>query len=169
MNLPPRSLTVAASALGVAAAALTFAGIAHVQRSGCEAEPERERARLTTQLARAEQALTLPAPLAETTARQWCLLDSAEVATTLQVVQTLVDASGVTLLSAKATPSSSGGRQTFLLTGRARPQQLCELLASIERHDRLMVVETGRVVPGDEAQVDFELGLATWHRDGGAR
>lgn len=169
MNLPPRSFALVALAAGVVVAALAFAGVARLQRTSAERQLEHERARLAEQLARAEKIEQQPAPQAETLPPRCRLLDGAEVATTLQVVQTLVDACGVTLVSAKATPSPTGGRQTFLLAGRARPEQLCELLASIERHERLMVVETGRLVPGDAAQVEFELGLATWHRDGGGR
>ena len=95
------------------------------------------------------------------------ILDGADVAGTLQVIQSVGDAAGITVQSAKASQSSTAGRQSFQITGRGRPDQVCAFVAGIERHVRLIVVENGRLLPGTAEEVNFELGLATYHKGGG--
>ncbi|MBL8726928.1 MAG: hypothetical protein JNM25_00765 [Planctomycetes bacterium] len=147
-------------------APMTFAGVARFVRTQNEAELAREQqlvAEFGRQLEDAEWQRRLPADEAN---QQWRLLDGSEVTATLQALQTLVDASGVTLVAAKASPSSKGGRQLFLLSGSGRPEQVCQLAAGIERCPRLIVIESGRLAPRSDEVVDFEFGLATYHRGG---
>lgn len=145
---------------------MVFAGVARLVRWQRESVLEGERTRLAEYRAQVEEAEWRGAVTVESQQPTYRLLEGAEVAATLQVVQTLADGSGVTLVAAKASPTASDGRQLFLLAGRGRPQQLCSLVAAIERHERLIVVESGRVTPRDDQEVEFELGLATWHRGG---
>jgi hypothetical protein len=100
-------------------------------------------------------------------ATQWQLLDGPDVPGTLQIVQTLGDAAGITLDSLKAAPSSTVGKQTFQIVARGTPRQVVTFLAGIEQHARLIVVESGKVVPASVDEIGFELGLATYHVGGG--
>jgi hypothetical protein len=147
---------------------LALAGIATRSRRQVEGELEHERAAIVgyaNELAAAATEPAIAAPPA-TPARQWTLLDGAEVASTLQILQALGDAAGVTVTTAKAPPSTTPGRQSFQLNGRGAPQQVCSFLAAIEQHERLIVVESGRLSPGAPGTIQFELGLATHHRGG---
>ena len=96
------------------------------------------------------------------------LQTSADVAGTLRAIQTVSDQVGVTLATAKASPSNTPGRQTFVITGRGTPEQVCSFVAGIEQHERLIVIENGKVLPGTADEMNFELGLST-HHTGGAR
>lgn len=98
---------------------------------------------------------------------RWQLLDGPDVPGTLQIVQSLGDAAGITLDSVKAAPSSTVGKQTFQIAARGSPRQVATFLASIEQHPRLIVVESGKVVPATATEIGFELGLATYHVGGG--
>jgi hypothetical protein len=145
---------------------MTFAGVARFVRSHSEEDLAREQqlvAEFEHQLEDAEWQHRLPA---EDATKQWRLLDGSEVTATLQALQTLVDASGVTLTAAKASPSTKNGRQMFLLAGSGRPEQVCGLVAGIERCPRLIVIETGRLAPRAEDTIEFEFGLVTYHRAG---
>ncbi len=147
-------------------APITLAGVARFVRAQNEADLAREQqlvAEFSRQLEGAEWQHRQPGV---ETGTQWRLLAGSEVTATLQALQTLVDASGVTLVAAKAAPSGKGGRQLFLLTGSGRPEHVCSLVAGIERSPRLIVIETGRLAPRSDEVVDFEFGLATYHRGG---
>lgn len=109
-----------------------------------------------------------PAPAAENASSRWRLLDGPDVATTLEVVNALGVEMHLTFDVIKAATSNVVGKQTFQLAGHGTPPQVCEFLAAIENHQRLIVVESGRVMPGDGETISFEFGLATYHR-GGAR
>lgn len=147
-------------------APMAFAGVARFTRADREADLLREQ-QLVADFARKIDAAQWQHQLpTEHATKHWRLLDGAEVTVTLQALQALVDASGVTLVAAKPAPAGKGGRQTYLLAGNGRPEDVCRLLAGIERCERLIVVESGRITPRSEEQVDFELGLATYHRGG---
>ncbi len=45
---------------------------------------------------------------------------------------------------------------------------MASFLVAVEAGDRLVVIESGRVMPGGDDELYFELGFATYHR-GGAR
>lgn len=147
-------------------APLVFAGVLHVRRTHTAGELARERQLIADYAQRLEDAQWQQRVPVDEKAQQWSLLASNEVTATLQELQSLVDASGVELQAAKAAPSVNAGRQMFLLAGSGRPEQVCALLAGIERCARLIVVENGHVTPRSEGEVDFELGLATYHRGG---
>jgi hypothetical protein len=91
------------------------------------------------------------------------LASKADVVVTLQVVQGLGDSAGVVFDSLKAVRGGTVGRQDFTVAGRGTPEQVCQLLASIERQERLLVVESGRIVPTGTPQVSFEFGIAVYH------
>ena len=98
--------------------------------------------------------------------RTWRLLTGADVVPTLQRLQQLGDAAGVTLDSQKALRATSEGKQPFALLGRGSPAQVCAFAAAIEQDPRLMVVETGRLLPLSDEHIAFEFGVATYHRGG---
>lgn len=97
---------------------------------------------------------------------RWRLLDGAEVAVTLERLGELGDEAGVLLDVVKPVPSNQGGKQTFQVSGRGRPALVCEFLAAIENQDRLLLVDSGRFGPGDDEEIVFELGLATFDNRG---
>ncbi|MBL8750061.1 MAG: hypothetical protein JNK78_12930 [Planctomycetes bacterium] len=158
------SLVPAVALVAVVAQAL-LAGAATLSRRAAEHELERESgvtASYTAQLSHGVQgqaAAAVAGPHAE-------LLPSADVAGTLRVLQNLGDQCKVTLASVKAAPSTTPGRQSFAITGRGSPTDLCTLFAAIERHERLMVIEAGKVSPGTGDEVSFEIALSTHHAGG---
>lgn len=113
-------------------------------------------------LTHATEVLTVP------TGPRWRLLEGAEVAATLERLGELGDEAGVVLDVVKPVPSNQAGKQTFQVAGRGRPALVCEFLAAIENQDRLVLVDNGRFGPGDDEEIVFELGLATYD-DRGAR
>lgn len=161
-----RRLILGGLTLLVTVAPLAFAGVVRLQRTQREGELDRERQLVAEYAQRLEEAQWQQHVPVDTGAPQWRLLDGNEVTATLQELQALVDASGVELQAAKASPSVNAGRQMFLLTGSGRPDQVCALLAGIEKCSRLIVIESGRCTPRPESGIDFEFGLATYHRGG---
>lgn len=155
------------------AALLGLAGLAAAAHLG-RRSGERALAELRQQVEALQQLASRsdPAPLAEPAPAppagpRWHLADGPDVVATLQLVQGLGDAAGITFDSLTATRSGTVGRQTFRVSGRATPRGLCAFVAAIEAAERLVVVETGRILPGDEARVAFELGLATCYAEAG--
>jgi len=159
-----RNVWVVVLILLAAIAPAVFAGVARFVRLERAVDLDRERSLVADYARKLEEAHWRQQAPSEAKTQEWRLLGSGEVTGTLQVLQSLVDSTGVTLVAAKAAPSGKGGRQTYLLTGSGRPEQVCTLLAGIERCSRLVVVENGRITPQAEEIVDFELGLATYHR-----
>jgi len=164
-RLVPKSLSIAI--VGIATAVqLGLAGVAHWSRESAAAERDAERATTANyalQLAAAEERQTAgPSGLAP----RPVLLASADVAGTLRALQNLGDEIGITLVSAKASPSTTPCRQSFVVTGRGTPTQLCAFVARIEQSERLMIVEGGKVSPGTDTEINFEMGLSTHHTGG---
>lgn len=150
----------------VVAAQGLLAGAAWFGRSATEsrlAEQVLRNSDLRFQLARAQKQ---PVLKVEAAPPRWQLPDSPDAAGTMQAVQDLADRTGVQLDDLKAT-GRAAGKLSFQVVGHGTPHQLCCFLAGIEEHDRLIVVETGRVEPAKEHDIAFQLGLATWHRGGG--
>lgn len=144
------------------------AGVAHWWRSESDravaAEQEQLAVAQRRNAARGEQPSDVePAPVAP----QWRLLDGPDVAATLQRVNDLGVDAHVVFDVIKASASNTTGKQVFQVAGRGAPPRVCELLAAIEKSERLMIVESGRFLPGDEGEVAFELSIATYHRGGG--
>lgn len=161
-------------ATGVACAALLglfgLTVAAHVgRRSGESALAElRQQVETLRQLATRSD----PAPVAEPAPAspagpRWQLANGPDVVATLQLVQGLGDAGGMAFDGLTATRSGTAGKQTFRVSGRATPRRLCAFVAAVEAAERLIVVESGRILPADEAQVAFEIGLATWYAEAG--
>lgn len=142
------------------------AGVASWRRSSAADALAEERSRVE-QLQRQLEETTkqAAAPMVETATR-WQLQPGPEVVATMQTVQMLGDQAGVVFSSLKALRSADHGRQSFTAAGRGRPDSVCAFLASIEQHDRLMIVETGRLVPAGGGDIGFEIGLATYHGGG---
>lgn len=114
-----------------------------------------------------QQQAAAPSPLAESAdaadGQTWRLLDGPQVVETLQALQVLDEAAGVTIDSLKALVSDDRGKQSFQLIGRGTPDAVCTLLRRIEGAPRLMIVESGKFAPFSEREVAFELGVATYH------
>jgi hypothetical protein len=126
-----------------------------VQLESAQRELERQRERALEQVT--------PAPRLST----WQLLPAADVAGTMQALQQIGDQNGVVVEDLKALPSNTRGKQAFTLTGRGRSQQVAAFLVAVEAGDRLIVIESGRVMPGGDDELYFELGFATYPRGGG--
>lgn len=146
-----------------------LAGVAFLARKRAEQDVQAERG-LTASYAAQLTTATTNAVVEPTRAAvpHAVLQTSADVAGTLRAIQTVSDQVGVTLTTAKAAPSNTPGRQTFVITGRGKPEQVCSFVAGIEQHERLIVIENGKVMPGTADEVSFELGLST-HHTGGAK
>lgn len=147
-----------------------LAGVVSWKRSEAEQTLAGEEA-LTATYARQLTSVDRPEAPAEplgTKVPHAVLMANADVAGTLRVLQALGDRIGVTMVTAKAAPSTTPGRQTFAISGRGAPDKVCQFLAGIEQHERLIVIENGRITPGTAEEVNFELGLST-HHAGGAK
>ncbi len=116
---------------------------------------------------RAEEVPAAPSVEVATPPPRWVLPESNDVPATMQLLESMCDGEGVTVDGIKAATTNSPGRQSFVLAVRGAPQALCALLVAFERHERLLVVETGRVRPGPEGTVTAELGVAAIHQGGG--
>jgi hypothetical protein len=81
------------------------------------------------------------------------------------VLQSLADAADVTLHAVKATHAGPG-RQSFTLGGRGAPAAVCDFLGAVERHERLLVVENGKLTPAGGGEVAFDFGITTVHAGG---
>ena len=73
----------------------------------------------------------------------------------------------MTFDSAKASPSATRGKQTFVVSGNGLPEQVCAFAAALEKSERLMIVENGRLSPATGDKISFEFGIATFQRGGG--
>lgn len=155
---------VAASiVIGAAALQAVFAAAAFFARGSAERSLQTERSRCEELEVRIEMAESTVGNTDAATEAAWQLADAPDVSGTLQLIQGLGDDAGVELTRLEAKKSTTDGKQTFQITGSAAPAKVCEFVASIEQSERLVVVETGRILPGTEAAVIFDLGLATYH------
>ena len=145
---------------------LALAGVAYFWRAGEQNDLAKQQQRLQQLRGQASRREAPPAPTPPVAERRQ-LLSGPDVVATLQILQQLGDEAGVVFDSQQALRATSAGKQTFSVTGHGTPEQVCAFVAGIEQHDRLMVVETGRVLPASEATIAFELGVATYH--GGER
>jgi hypothetical protein len=145
---------------------LALAGAASIGRQQKQHHLTREEAAGATcraELQAAEQARRN----ARQESRSFRLGEGPEAASALEAVQSLADAAGLTIVSAEAGPSNTAGRYSYTIQGHGPPGAFCSFVAAVEQHDRLIVVEGGRLTPGHEGQVAFELSLATHHRGEG--
>lgn len=154
----------------IAAATLLQAGLAGAaflgrQQFGEELAAAKERT--ASYAFQAERAKAQAVPTEAAKQSPWRLLDGPDVTGTMQVIQALGDATGITFGTVKASQSNTAGKQSFQITGRGSPAQVCAFLVGIEKSPRLIVIENGRASPGGQASVAFELGLATFHGVGG--
>jgi hypothetical protein len=173
MSRIDRRVLIGAAIVLAAVAQFAAAGIAWYGREQAEAELEAERQRLVElerQIAREQpQVGSSETPIVLAGAPQGpALLTGADVAATMQVLQGLGDAAGIAFDNITAAQSNTAGKQSFSIMGHGLPQQVCSFVAAIEQSPRLLVIETGRCMPGGGDQLAFELGLATYHQ-GGAR
>jgi hypothetical protein len=154
--------------LGLAAVQGVAAGVLALLRANVDAELRDTLAANAANRSSLAQAPAAPLVEPRPAPAPFALLDAPDVAGTLQRLQAIGDGDGVTFDGVKAAPSTAGGRQPFQLTVRGTPRQVCSFLATLEQHDRLLVVESGRVAPAPGDTLAVELGVATFHR-GGAR
>lgn len=153
--------------VGVAAATVIQLGAAGVVRWWCWREglaSAADRESLQAITARLAQLDTKAEEPGATPPTNIALPAEVDVPATLQVVQAMGDANGVALQTVKAGQSGTAGKQTLQITGTGSSEQICGLLADIERGTPLLVVETGRLAAQPSGQVVVELGLATFHR-----
>lgn len=110
----------------------------------------------------------MPAPVVETKQepKQLRLPETNDVTGTMQLLEGLCDAAGVSVDALKAMPSNTPGKQPFQVAVRGAPQQVCALLATIEQHERMLVIESGRVITGGADALVVEFAVATWHLGG---
>jgi dienelactone hydrolase len=171
MSRIDRRVLIGAAIVLAAVVQFAAAGIAWYGRGQAEAELEAERQRLSQlerQVAVMKPKLDTTVPNVSTGAMQGpVLLACADVAATMQVIQGLGDAAGVAFDNITAAQSNTAGKQSFSIMGHGLPQQVCSFVAAIEQSPRLLVIETGRCMPGGGDQLAFELGLATYHQGGG--
>lgn len=97
---------------------------------------------------------------------QWTLLADADVTGTLHVLEVVGEAAGIEVGAVKPVNTNTTGKQGFKVSGHGTPTAICTFLAALEGHQRLMIVETGKVSAGDETTLSFELGIATFHATG---
>jgi hypothetical protein len=153
---------VAGIVLAAAGLQVGLAGAAFFARQSAERDLASESQRREVLEARIQVAESVePRELVATP--KWTLAHSSDVSGTLQIIQHLGDASGVSLTGLKAAKSKTDGKQTFQITGVGAPTDVCAFVAAIEQHDRLIVVETGRILPRTETTIVFEIGLSTYH------
>ena len=158
-------------ASGVVAIAFGLAGVADALRGGSEEALREESDRLVKLQIELEERTAVAshsANLASSDTQHRRLPKQAEVVRTLQELQRLGDAAGIVIDGVRAMRDSTPGRQPFVLTGHGSARELCTFVEAIEVHERLMIVETGRLLPSGDHRVAFELGVATYH-EGGAR
>ena len=158
-----RRRIVASIVVSAAAVQIAFAAIAFVARGSTESDLAAARDRHDDLVERIELAESERVATASAHSDRWQLADAPDVSATLRLVQELGDAAAVELTSLAATKSTTEGRQSFRITGTASPAAVCTFLRSVEQSDRLVVVESGRVLPGSETAVIFDLDLATYH------
>lgn len=115
---------------------------------------------------RAEDPPAAPSVEAVQSSSRWRLHEGNDVPATMQLLESICDGEGVAVDSIKAATTNTPGRQSFVLAVRGSPQAVCSLLVALERHDRLLVVETGRMRPGAEDTVTAELGIAASYQGG---
>lgn len=148
-------------------AQLIFAGVACWTRGAAQRDADNERAATENYAAHLAAAVERSSTSPDARVPHATLLPSADVAGTLCALQTLSDSVGVTMVSANASQSNTVGRQAFVIAGRGTPEQLCAFVAGLEQHERLIVIENGKITPGTADEVNFELGLSTYHAGGG--
>lgn len=143
-----------------------LAGVAYFGRKTSEGILQAEQgltSRLAAEIATARQRQAeSPAPPPS----QWSLLENPDVSGILELIQARGDAAGIVFSNLKAAQSSTAGKQSFQIAGYGTPDQLCHFVADIEKQERLILVESGKVVPGTESEIRFELGMATYHLGG---
>ena len=144
-----------------------LAGVVFYGRRATEGELRGERERVAATARQVEQSRERKSATAPKEPSRWHLQEGVDVSGTLQLIQALGDAAGVEFTSVKASQSSTVGRQSFQITGGGTPDQVCGFLGDIEQHARLIVIESGRLLPGAGITITFELGLATYHAGGG--
>jgi len=154
-------IVIVAVAIGVVQ--LGLAGVAGLIRKGTIEDlsvQEGQLEMLRQQLSRASEQ---PGALDVRAAERWHLHDGPGVVTTMQQVQKLGDATGIAFDGLKAMLSADNGKQAFVVTGHGEPSKVCSFMAAIEQDDRLMIIETGRLLPAGGGQMAFEFGLATYY------
>lgn len=168
MNILDKKSLVLLVATLAAIAQAGLAGVAFLARRTAEQDVKTERGLTASYAAQLTSTATAIVETSRPAVPHAVLQTSADVAGTLRAIQTVSDQVGVTLTTAKASPSNTPGRQTFVITGRGTPEQVCSFVAGIEQHERLIVIENGKVMPGTADEMNFELGLST-HHTGGAK
>ena len=158
-----KQTAVVCMALIVAIVPMALAGVAFLSRQAALEELTNQEHQLRVLQDQLELAAQQPAEPPKVASSKWRLTSGPEVVATMQRLQQLGDANGVTLDGLKAMRSADHGRQSFSVAGHAPPRSVCALIAAIEQDDRLMIIETGRLLPADGEHIAFEFGVATYY------
>jgi hypothetical protein len=148
----------------VTALPLVSAGVAFWQRRGAE---ERAAAEQTRASQLADRQLTLaaqPTPTPVVRSNIY-LAAAADVAATMQTLQSLCDAAGVAVEQLQPSSGRTSSRQPFQLSGHGAPTAVAKLLVAIEANEQLILVDGGRFVPGPAGDLGFEFGIAIQHEE----
>jgi hypothetical protein len=162
-----KKAVVVVTTIMLAASQIGLAGVAFYAKQSTVTSLASEREQLRMLQDQLAQEVPQPGPAAEVRpVARWQLLTGPDVVATMQELQRLGDEAGVVFDGQKAMRSADGGKQSFLIAGHGKPSDVCGFVAAVEQTDRLMIVETGRLLPGGGDQVAFELGVATYHEGG---
>lgn len=143
------------------------AGVAFFMKKQTTTDVDAERQRVIAAETELTRDVPVETPAVAAPKSRWQLLEEPDVAGTMQVLQSVGDATHVVFDRVKASQSSTAGKQSFQILGRGSAVEVCEFLAAIEQHERLIVIESGRLTPSGEEAIAFDLGLATYHARGG--
>ncbi len=167
MKLDPVKRAIVPCAVLFAVAAMGWAWLARSGAAAAAAAAEAAQQGVAELKVAVEEARQHAAPdPAVAQGPKWRLPDSPEVTTTLRLLGTVAESVGVVMDTIRPLPANEPGRQTFALAGHAAAAKVCEFLAAIEQHPRLLLIENGKVRAGSADEVTFELGLATFHTGG---
>ena len=90
------------------------------------------------------------------------LPDGADIPGTLRDIEQLAVGHQIELTTLEMTSATSMGSRSFVIRGRSSPTALCDLLAGIEAHQRLMILDEGVVQAATNELVQFGFTVTTY-------
>ena len=172
MKIDKRSMLLIVAVL-ISLVQAGFAGVMHFARGTVERELSSDRSNLQLLQNRRSKMDDEVAPPVESTPEptpeprpdsKLKLLDGPDIVGTLQIVQKMGDDAGINFEILHPQPPQVAGVQQFSIAGRGVPEQFCAFIASLEQCDRLIVVESGSLLPSGDFTIAFKLVLMTFYR-----